>query len=167
MHAIVVYESAWGNTAAIAGAIAEGMGDGTKAYPTDEVPHEALAEADLIVAGSPVFGFGLPTEQMRKSVAEADEGADLTHPSLRSWLNSLPAGRGHSAAFETRIWWSPRGATGTIEKELERRGYPPIMKAAKFVVQGKTGPLREGEFERATAWGRALRRVAEGVDAAA
>jgi hypothetical protein len=159
MHAIVVYESVWGNTAAVARAIAEGLGDGTRACATDEVAPETVAKADLIVAGAPVFGFALPTDQMRESIRRSESNADLSHPSLRSWLERLPAGNGQSAAFETRIWWSPRGATGTIEDSLTAHGYPPVAKAAKFVVRGKEGPLRDGELERAKAWGRALREA--------
>jgi hypothetical protein len=163
MHAIVVYESVWGNTAAIAHAIAEGLGPEVQAYPTDEVPREALSSADLIVAGSPVFAFGLPTEGIRERIladeADATTPPDLSHPSLRSWLDSLPIGHGRSAAFETRIWWSPRGATGSIEKRLAQLGYPPVAKAEKFVVRDKYGPLREGELERARAWGHELRRA--------
>ena len=162
MHAIVVYESVWGNTAAVARAIAEGLGDETRACATDEVVPEAVARADLIVAGAPVFGFGLPTEQMRKNIGRSESDADLSHPSLRSWLDGLPTGHGRSAAFETRIWWSPKGATGTIEKSLEAHGYPPVARAAKFVVRGKEGPLREGELERAKAWGRELRAAIDG-----
>jgi len=157
MHAIVVYESVWGNTAAVARAIAEGLGDGSAAYPTDEVPADALASADLIVAGAPVFGFGLPTDRMRETIKPDDDGADVSHPSLRSWLETVPAGHGRSAAFETRLWWSPLGGTGAIEKALAARGYPPVVDGARFVVRGKEGPLRDGELERAAAWGRQLR----------
>jgi hypothetical protein len=160
MEAIVVYESVWGNTGAVAHAIAEGLGHGTEAYPTDAVPAHRLARADLIVAGSPVFAFSLPSEGMRERILQTEtEGPppDLSHPSLRSWLDRLPDGRGLAAAFETRIWWSPRGATGTIEKRLGRAGYRRLLKAEKFVVQDKYGPLREGELERARAWGRTLR----------
>jgi hypothetical protein len=163
MHAIVVYESVFGNTASVARAIAEGLGDGVPVYATDQVPPEAAETADLIVAGAPVFGFGLPTERMRATIVDPE--ADLTHPSLRSWLATLSPGHGRSAAFETRIWWSPRGATGTIERELSARGYHPLTKAKKFVVGGKEGPLREGELERAKAWGRELRAAAEGAPA--
>jgi hypothetical protein len=161
MEAIVVYESVWGNTAAVAQAIAEGLGPDVRAYPTDEVPPDAVASADLIVAGSPVFAFQLPTEGIRQRIlrdeADASSPPDLSHPSLRSWLDGLPPGHGRSAAFETRIWWSPRGATGTIEKQLARLGYPAAAKAEKFIVRDKYGPLREGELERARAWGRELR----------
>lgn len=170
MHAIVVYESVWGNTAAVARAIAEGLGPETRAFATDAVPTDALASADLIVAGAPVFAFGLPTEGIRQNVARGETDPahmpDLAHPSLRSWLDRLPAGRGRSAAFETRIWWSPRGATGTIEKKLAQAGYPALRKAAKFVVHDKFGPLEDGELDRARVWGTELRRALEGEAAA-
>jgi flavodoxin len=169
MNAIVVYESVWGNTAAVARAIAEGFGPQARAFATDEVAAEEIATADLIVAGSPVFGFSLPTEGMRERIlrGETDAGSppDLSHPSLRSWLENVPVGRGRCAAFETRIWWSPRGATGTIEKRLSALGYSPIAKAQKFVVRDKYGPLRDGELDRARQWGRELKRAVEIADA--
>jgi hypothetical protein len=165
MNAIVVFESVWGNTAAVARAIAEGIGPDARAFATDEVPTNEIATADLIVAGAPVFAFSLPTEGMRASIARGEAGAasppDLSHPSLRSWLESLPIGHGRSAAFETRIWWSPRGATGAIEQRLNRAGYRPIAKAQKFVVRDKYGPLREGELDHARQWGRELRTAIE------
>lgn len=96
MKAVVVYESLWGNTAAIARAIAEGIGPDAQALTTDAARAEAIADADLIVAGAPVLGFSLPTDQMRDSVARSEAGApsppDLSHPSLRSWLDSRHAG---------------------------------------------------------------------------
>lgn len=166
MKAVVVYESLWGNTAEIARAIAEGIGAGTTAVTTDAAPVDELAHADLIVAGAPVLGFSLPTDAMRDSVAKGEADAptppDLAHPSLRSWLDSLPAGSGRAAAFETRIWWSPRGATGDIEKRLEHAGYRMAAKAQKFVVKDKYGPLREGEIERARKWGMELAEAVEG-----
>ena len=160
MKAVVVYESLWGNTAAIARAIADGIGPGAHAVTTDAASAEAIAEADLIVAGAPVLGFSLASDQVRDSVARSEAGApappDLAHPSMRSWLDSLPHGTGRAAAFETRIWWSPRGATGDIESRLEKAGYRTIAKAGKFIVKDKYGPLREGEVERAREWGTQL-----------
>ena len=164
MQAIVVYESVWGNTAAVARAVAAGIGEGCVAYPTDEVPTAALASADLIMAGAPVFGMGLPSDRMRATIKPGDAGADLTHPSLRTWLASMPTGHGYAAAFETRLWWAPVGATRTIEQSLAALGYAPIVEGARFVVRGREGPLREGELERAAAWGRGLRTAIEQVD---
>lgn len=160
MKAVVVYESLWGNTAAVARAVADGIGPDARCLTTDEASREVIADADLVVAGAPVLGFSLGGEQIRAAIAQDEADApkppDLSHPSLRSWLETLPHAAGRSAAFETRIWWSPRGATGDIEERLARAGYRPIAKAQKFVVTDKYGPLRDGELERARQWGREL-----------
>jgi hypothetical protein len=160
MRAIVVYESVWGNTATIARAIAQGFGPDAEVHPTDEVPKDHLVAADLIIAGSPVFAFSLPSESMREHILQSETSGpppDLTHPSLRSWLDAVPASHGYAAAFETRIWWSPRGATGAIERRLAQAGYRRLLKAEKFVVRDKYGPLRDGELDRARQWGNDLR----------
>jgi hypothetical protein len=75
---------------------------------------------------------------------------------MRSWLDALPTGHASAAAFETRIWWSPGSAAKAILRSLERSGYRPVAKAQRFTVQGKYGPLRAGEVERAKAWGAEL-----------
>ncbi len=160
MKAIVVYESHWGNTAAVARAIAEGMGPEAQVLSTAEATGNALAGVDLIVAGSPLLGFSLPTENMLKGMAtnavKDPTPPDLSHPSMRSWLETLPPGSGRAAAFETRIWWSPGSAAKAILKRLEALGYRPVDKGERFIVEGKYGPLRSGELERARAWGAAL-----------
>jgi hypothetical protein len=157
MKAVVVYESHWGNTEAVARAIAEGIGPDAEALATDEAAGPAIAGAELIVAGAPVMAFGLPGDralaELEKSADTAERPPDLSHPSLRTWLAGLPAGRGAAAAFETRIWWSPRGATGTIERELAKAGYRTVAKGQRFVVTGQYGPLRDGELDKARQWG--------------
>jgi flavorubredoxin len=162
MKAIVVYESLWGNTAAIARAIAEGIGPDARALHTDEAIGPEIADADLIVAGAPVMAFRLPTDSIRASIAgdrEAPEPADLAHPSMRHWLDALPPGGGRAAVFETRISWSPGSSTRAISRGLEKAGYRVVVRPAKFVVKGKYGPLRDGEVERARRWGAELAQV--------
>jgi flavorubredoxin len=159
MHAVVVYESHWGHTAAVAKAIAEGIGPDARALTTDEASAAVVADTDLLVVGAPVIAFGLPSDPMRAQLATergAPAQADLAHPSLRAWLRALPTGHALATAFETRIWWSPRGATGTIMSELEAAGYRPLAKTARFIVKGRYGPLRDGELAKARAWGAAL-----------
>ena len=160
MNAVVVYESHWGNTAAVARAIAEGLGPEVRALTTDAATAAALSDADLIVAGAPVIAFRLASDKMRAGLVndsgKAPTPPDLSHPSMRSWLKDLPWGHGRSAAFETRVWWSPRGATGDIERGLQGAGYPPCAKAGRFVVTGTYGPLKEGELDRARQWGAEL-----------
>lgn len=160
MKTIVVYESYWGNTAAVARAIAEGLGTGAQALTTSEATAAVVADADLIVAGSPVIAFSLPNEKMRESIranpGKAPAPPDLSHPSLQSWLGGLQKGHGRAAAFETRVRLSPGGATSKIIRGLEDAGYIPIGEAQRFIVKGKFGPLIEGELEKARLWGSAL-----------
>ena len=160
MKALVVYESLWGNTAAIAHAIAEGIGREALALSTAEATGAVLPEVDLLVAGAPVLGFQLSTPKMRESIrlnqGKAPTPANLGHPAMRSWLERLPAGHGHSAAFDTRVRGPFGKAAPTIMEGLEHAGYRAVAKPLGFVVTGKYGPLRAGELERARLWGREL-----------
>ena len=166
MKAIVVYESLWGNTAAVARAIAEGLGPEAKTLSTAAATPEVLAGADLIVAGSPLFAFQLPTDKIRATIrqkaASFPAPPDLSHPALRAWLETVPAGNGRAAAFETRMWFSPGGATGAILKGLRKAGYAPLARGQRFRVAGMYGPLKAGELERARAWGQRLARDLRG-----
>jgi hypothetical protein len=163
MKAIVVYESYWGNTAAVARAIAEGLGPEARALSTTEATGAIIAEADLIVAGSPVIAFSLPTEKMRENIranpGKAPAPPDLSHPSLRLWLEGLPKGHGRAAAFETRVRLSPGGAASKIVDGLKNAGYSPVTEAQRFIVKGKFGPLRDGELDRARQWGAELAKA--------
>ena len=80
---------------------------------------------------------------------------------MREWLTSLPAAqRGRrAAAFDTRL---PSrlagGAARSAARELRKHGYQLATKAEGFVVTGTEGPLRDGELDRARAWGAGLAR---------
>jgi hypothetical protein len=161
MKAVVVYESLWGNTAAVARAIAEGIGPGARALSTAEATAAALTGVDLVVAGSPVLGFKLPTDRMREGARTNPGGkpprpADLSHPSMRAWLDALPAGCGRSAAFDTQVRGPFGKAAPTIAERLEEAGYARLADPVGFTVTGKFGPLRKGELERARRWGSEL-----------
>jgi hypothetical protein len=168
MKAVVVYESLWGNTAAIARAIAQALGPGAQALSTAEAIEAAIADADLIVAGAPVHSMNLPTEMSREWARTGGLGPggappDLSHPSMRTWLAELPKGRGRSAAFDTRVEaWYGRGAASKILRGLKRAGYRPLAKVRGFYVSGhpikptSDGTLRDGEIERARLWGAEL-----------
>ena len=163
MKAVIVYESHWGNTEAIARAVAEGYGPEAVALTTDEATPAVVGSADLIVAGAPVLGFSLPSDSTIEGLS-SERGApslpETSRMTMRAWLAGVPQGHGAHAAFETRIWWSPGGATGTIERSLEESGYARICKPGRFVVQGKYGPLRTGELEKARQWGVELAAAA-------
>ena len=82
---------------------------------------------------------------------------------MRAWLEERPGTtiglstqRRYEAAFETALHWSPGGAKGSIDKALKRAGYRRAGAPMRFFVEGSYGPLRDGEFERARAWGASL-----------
>lgn len=163
MKAVVVYESLWGNTAAVAQAIAEGLGEGAVALSTAAVDAAALEGVDLIVAGAPLLGFSLPTDQMRAGIATnpgTGPKPDLSAPSMRAWIAGLPNGSARFTAFETRIWWSPGSAPKHIAEGLEAKGYHAVAAPEKFLVTGRYGPLKAGELDRAREWGATLARTA-------
>jgi hypothetical protein len=173
MKAVVVYESLWGNTSAVARAIAEGIGRGTAALSTAEATGDALAGVDLIVAGAPIHILSLPSVKTREQAAVGAYGPppgppDVSHPPMRDWLTALPAGKGCSAAFETGVdAWYGHGAAPKIARSLERAGYVPLAKPRRFNVSGRPmqptafGVLREGEIERARQWGALLAQAME------
>ena len=172
MKAIVVYESYWGNTASVARAIAEGLGEGARSMTTDEATEEALAGVGLIVAGSPIIAFQLPSEKTRRDMAakpdkKAPSPPDLSHPSIRSWLVTLSqagaSGQGaaavRAAAFETGFKLSPGGSAGKILRMLGEKGYMPVAKKQRFLVKASYGPMKDGELDRAKAWGDELAKA--------
>jgi hypothetical protein len=163
MRALVVYESMYGNTRAVAGAIAEGLGGA----PVRSVHGASDVEAELLVVGGPTHMHGLATSGSRKMAAEAvkeDGHGELEPgatdaPGLRHWLRDLRKADGaHAATFDTRL---DRAAalTGSaargIARRLRRRGYE-VIESESFLVEDSEGPLEDGELERARAWGTSL-----------
>jgi flavodoxin len=75
MKIVVVYESVYGNTAAVAQAVAEGL------RALGEVDVRAVGdesvEADLIVVGAPTHAHGLPSSMTRKAIEAAAEEAEV------------------------------------------------------------------------------------------
>jgi hypothetical protein len=165
MTATVVYESVYGNTRAVAEAIAEGLGD-ARVLPVHEAADGAHG-ADLLVVGGPTHMHGLATIRSRQMGADAvkeDGGADVEpgateEPGLRAWLRDLREGEGQkAAAFDTRLDRSPwltGVASRGIAKRLRHLGYD-VVESESFLVEDSEGPLADGELDRARDWGRKL-----------
>ena len=167
MKSVVVYESVYGNTAAIAEAIASGL----RAHA--DVDLRAVGDepvvADLLVVGAPTHAHGLPTKMSRKEIAAAVEeaegkGTPLDYnptSGMRAFLDGLPkveAGRA-AACFDTRFDMA-RLLTGSAAKTMARKlrhlGYEIVVEPESFFVDDTEGPLEEGELERAQLWGAGL-----------
>ena len=168
MRAMVIYESMYGNTHAIADAIGRGLATGNEVtvVPVAEATPELLGEADLVVAGGPTHVHGMSGPRSRQAAAEAahKDGSGLTlephaqGPGLRDWLSNVGHVHGCGAAFDTRID-GPAMFTGraskAIAKLLDRHGLTEIAPAQSFLVT-KDNQLQPGEEDRAEQWGREL-----------
>ncbi|MFI6774708.1 flavodoxin family protein [Nocardia sp. NPDC050412] len=163
MRARVVYESMFGNTAAVARAIADGL----RTYAEVELLCVAAAAEmsepaiDLLVVGGPTHAFGLSRTRTRRDAAEQTDAPIAVDIGIREWLDAaLPVPRGsRAAAFGTKAanpWWLPGSAARGAGKRLRRLGYELADDPVDFLVDGMQGPLAQGELERARTWGERL-----------
>ena len=159
MRAMVVYESIFGNTQAIAMAIACGLATSMKVDLVDSASAPATLDGsiELLVVGSPTHAFGFTRPVTRQTAVQ--QGATLfpaASVGLREWLNTLNRSPGTRAAtFDTRIE-RPRvagSAARAAARRLRRLGLRPVVAPVSFYVMGTPGPLVEGEMERAERWG--------------
>jgi len=154
MKALVVYDSLYGNTEKIAEAIAEGINSTGDAIfrRANEVSLKDLESIDLLIVGA-------PTQAGRASQP------------LQAFLNRIPQNEISNinvAAFDTRFQaqgrsWAMRKflgalgyAAGRIAKTLQSKGGQLVAPPEGFIVDDKEGPLKDGELERAAAWGKGI-----------
>jgi flavodoxin len=150
MKTLVVYDSLYGNTEKIAKAIADTVGGEAKSAGKFDLSE--LEGLDLLIVGSPTHG-GRPS------------------PGMTEFLNKIPSNslKGVKvAAFDTRFAKSEHGvglrllmtvinfAAPRIAKALETKGGTLAAEPEGFIVEGKKGPLKEGELPRATTWAKGI-----------
>jgi hypothetical protein len=171
MHALVIYESMYGNTHQVADAISHGLaGSGdVVVVPVERATPELVAEADLLVVGGPTHVHGMSRESTRHAAVEEAEkpdselelDPDAEGEGLREWFDDLGDAPAAAAAFDTRIEVSPvlsgRASKG-IAKRLRRHGLDLIAEPTSFLVH-KDNTLVDGELERAEQWGLDLGRA--------
>jgi hypothetical protein len=173
MNALVVYESMYGNTAAIGQAIGASLrAHGLKviAGPISKIEPTEAVGVDLLIVGGPTHAHGMSRSATRLAAAndEKNEFHEPTvGPGLRKWMDDLPAGAARlAAAFDTRLD-KPVFFTGSAAKGIARRlgqhDYRPVVRPESFLVSTKN-LLIEGEIDHATAWGAG---IAESIGAGA
>jgi len=169
MRALVVYESMYGNTHAIATDIAAGLRETHEVIivPVAMATADLVAGADLLVVGGPTHMHGLSTASSRelaaKSAAKTGSGLmlepDVAGPGLRDWLNGLADRHAApAAAFDTRVTGMPAltgRASHGIRKLLAWHGYFLIAPAESFLVSQRSTVI-DGEASRARRWGTLL-----------
>ena len=162
MRALVVYESMFGNTEAVARAVAEGL-SGTVEVDLREVsqaPAPVTGPVDLIVVGGPTHAFSLSRPATRADAVRQGATPPGTDVGLREWLAQLGRGphSGRVAAFDTRVEkvrHLPGSAATKAARLARRHGYAPAGRESFYVVD-TGGPLVAGALERARAWGARL-----------
>lgn len=162
MRALIVYESMFGNTEAVADAVRAGV---EPVMPVDlvqvgDAPGIGALEVDLLVVGAPTHAFSLSRESTRADAAQRRGGTTVTGTAgLREWLDAgtAPAGL-PAAAFDTHVKTPklPGRASKAAEKRLRHAGATMVAPAESFYVDGYEGPVLDGELERARAWGESL-----------
>ncbi|GCD19328.1 hypothetical protein ACFO3K_03300 [Cellulomonas algicola] len=168
MTAIVVFESMFGGTQAVAESVGAGIascglpadvvevgrvvGDGERApwWPDDVL---------LLVVGGPTHRRGLSTEATRAAArAHGDVVSGLT--GLDRWLAAAPArtvGTLPVAAFDTAWGTSDGGSASTeIAERLRALRGRLVVPPETFRVVGTSGGPAQGEVDRAWEWGRGL-----------
>jgi hypothetical protein len=158
MRALVVYESMFGNTQAIADAVADGLAARMRvdAVEVGVAPTVVGDDVVLLVVGGPTHAFGMSRQATRQDAGrQAERGLVSAGIGLREWLTAVKgSGSVAAAAFDTRIQRPrlPGSAARAAEKGLRRRGFRIVARPKSFYVTGTQGPLVDGELEGARRW---------------
>lgn len=146
MKTLVIYDSLYGNTRAIAQAIGVALQGEIEVLHVSQVSPGDAEAADLLVLGSPTHG-SLPSEAMQGLL---DRLGPPSHEGARA------------ASFDTRLTWGflerwGGFAAAKMADKLTEKGWTLIARPEGFFVRGlKKGPLKKGEADRATSWARDL-----------
>jgi flavodoxin len=156
MKSIIIYDSLYGNTENIARAIGNSLAEWGESslLRVGDVNMDVLGGIQLMIVGSPTQGFR-PTE------------------AVKTFLKAIPENQLKEikvAAFDTRFTPSDIDKTPVlpyfvkifgyaadpIAKALQKKGGKLVIAPEGFYVEGKEGPLIDGELERAATWARKL-----------
>lgn len=161
MRACVVYESMFGNTKAIAEAIGQGL---RQHLPVDVLEVSAARtlgdDCDLLVIGGPTHAFSMSRPATRDDARSKQPlPMESQGEGIREWIEEHAATvSARVVTFDTRVRHPrlPGSAAKSAQKALRAHGWRPVAPPETFDVAGMTGPLLDGEVERAMRWGSGL-----------
>jgi flavodoxin len=156
MKAMVIYDSAFGNTEKVAQAIGQAIGSPEDAITVrvGNVKPEQLAGLTLLIVGSPTQKFsplGTITTFLKGLPNNGLQGVKVAAFDTRITEQAVEEVR--ILAFFVKIFGY---AAEPIAKRLQKKGGELAIAPEGFYVGGTEGPLLEGELERAAAWARKI-----------
>jgi hypothetical protein len=161
MRALVIYESMFGNTEAVARAVREGIEASMHADVVEvgAAPDTVPADVTLLVVGGPTHALSMSRPTTRRDAAQRSAAVVSRDRGIREWLGALPGVKAGAEAttFDTRMTSRITGsAARAASRRLDRLGYSLVAAPASFRVTDMAGPLVDGELDRAREWGSAL-----------
>ncbi len=168
MTALVVHESMFGNTRAVARAIAAALPGPVVTADVVDAPNPLPSHVDLLIVGGPTHAFSMSRSSTRNDAVAMGAAAQDESRGIREWLAALPPSPDVAVAtFDTRIdkvRRLPGSAARSASRIVAKRRLGHVIGVESFYVHGVDGPLLDGETERAGDWARALVRssVADG-----
>jgi flavodoxin len=155
MKAMVVYDSAFGNTEQVARAIGQALGSQeVEVVQVTNARPEGLAGLTLLIVGSPTQKFrplGAITSFLQGIPQDGLKGVRVAAFDTRipeSKVNEI-----RILAFFVRIFGY---AAKPIADRLVKKGGELAVPPEGFYVGDTKGPLLEGELERAAEWARRI-----------
>ncbi|HEX5969329.1 MAG TPA: flavodoxin/nitric oxide synthase [Intrasporangium sp.] len=163
MKTLIVHESLFGNTKAVADAIKRGLTRGSerdevRTMRSDEAPDTIPEDVSLLIVGGPTHAFSMTRESTRKD-AETKGAVEHVRLGIREWIESVvPRPELPVISFDTRVKVRllPGSAAKAAAKALRARGFRRAEHGETFWVEDTDGPLKDGELERAEEWGHEL-----------
>jgi flavodoxin I len=141
---LVVYDSLYGNTKAIAQAIGDAIPGEVDVLQVGDAKASELGTYDLLIVGAPTHG-ARPSEDVQALL-------DQIQPLALEGINVA----GFDTRMTNRLITLFGVAAPKITKALQNKGGPLVGPPGGFFVTGGKGPLKEGEVERAAAWAKGL-----------
>jgi hypothetical protein len=167
MSALVVYESSFGNTQAVATAVADGIAQHlpVRVVSVAEPTSQASDDETLVIVGGPTHAFSMSREGTRREAQERGGHSPGVEAGLRDWIARLSADRTDRlyATFDTRVAkvrHLPGSAARAAARALHRSGHHAVGEPESFYVADVEGPLLPDELGRARDWGAALAKAA-------
>lgn len=152
MEVLVIYDSLHGNTEALAQAIAGEIGAKTRLLRVSEAKLADLIEPACLIFGTPTHG-GLPKPEFQRFLETIPDAA-LMGKQVTVFDTRFLAS---SQNFFLKILMSIIGyAAPKALRVLEKKGAKRIDDPQGFIVTSTSGPLADGELDRARQWVRQI-----------